>query len=333
MPNALVTGGAGFIGSHVADLFLERGYAVDVLDNFSSGRRENVSHRVKLHEHDIRSPEAARLVAAGKYDAIVHLAAQIDVRKSVADPVYDASVNICGTLNLLEALRQSGAGARTRFVFSSTGGALYGDFVDPPNVENYPKDPESPYGIAKLSAEYYLAYYGRLHGMDTAAVRFANVYGPRQDPHGEAGVVSIFCQRILSGKPLTVFGDGSQTRDYVFVGDVAEATFLAATHSLPRPERLDARGFNVGTGVETTVTELARLLRRVAKSDVPVENAPKRPGEQERSVVSIAKAGSLLGWRPRCPLEEGLSRTFNWFAERHGATSRAAASVPRGTGR
>jgi UDP-glucose 4-epimerase len=156
-----------------------------------------------------------------------------------------------------------------------------------------------------------------VHGLDTVAVRYANVYGPRQDPHGEAGVVAIFCGRILDGRPLSVFGDGSQTRDYVFVGDVAEATVLAATHSVPRPERLDARAFNVGTGVETSVTELARVLRRVAKSDITVEQLPKRPGEQQRSVVSVAKAGSLLGWRPRYSLEEGLSRTFAWFAERH----------------
>jgi UDP-glucose 4-epimerase len=317
VPSALITGGAGFIGSHVADLFLSRGYSVDVLDNFSSGRRENIDPRVRLHELDIRSSDAADLVRQSPFDVIVHLAAQIDVRKSVADPVQDASINICGTLNLIEALRQSGRGQSTRFIFSSTGGALYGDFVDPPNVENYPKDPESPYGIAKLSAEYYLAYYARVHGMDTAAVRFANVYGPRQDPHGEAGVVAIFCGRILDRRPLSIFGDGAQTRDYVFVGDVAEGSFLAATHSLPRPERLDARAFNIGTGIETSVTELARVLRRVARSDVPVEHLPKRPGEQQRSVVSVAKAGSLLGWRPRASLEDGLSRTFNWFAERY----------------
>ena len=257
------------------------------------------------------------MVSQTPFDVIVHLAAQIDVRQSVADPAADASINVGGTLNLVEALRQSGRGQRTRFVFSSTGGALYGDFVDPPNVENYTKDPESPYGIAKLSTEYYLAYYARVHGLDTAVVRYANVYGPRQDPHGEAGVVAIFCGRILDGRPLSIYGDGTQTRDYVFVGDVAEATVLAGTHSLPRPERLDARAFNVGTGVETSVTELARLLRRVARSDVAVEHLPKRPGEQQRSVVSIAKAGSLLGWRPRASLEEGLSKTFAWFAERH----------------
>ncbi|MFL5616613.1 MAG: GDP-mannose 4,6-dehydratase [Gemmatimonadaceae bacterium] len=332
MPSALVTGGAGFIGSHVAEILLARDYDVHVLDNLSSGRRENLDPRARLHELDIRSAEAGRLVSETPFDIIIHLAAQIDVRKSVADPVTDASINVGGTLNLLEALRQSGRGPRTRFVFSSTGGALYGDFVDPPNVENYPKDPESPYGIAKLSSEYYLAYYARVHGLDTVVVRYSNVYGPRQDPHGEAGVVAIFCGRILDGRPLSIYGDGAQTRDYVFVGDVAEATVLAATHSVPRPERLDARAFNVGTGVETSVTELARVLRRVAKSDVTVEHLPKRPGEQQRSVVSIAKAGSLLGWRPRYSLEEGLSRTFAWFAERHkpAAERQAAASgAPR----
>ncbi|HEY7234717.1 MAG TPA: GDP-mannose 4,6-dehydratase [Gemmatimonadaceae bacterium] len=329
MPSVLVTGGAGFIGSHVADVFLARGYAVDVLDNFSTGRRENIDSRVRLHELDIRSPEAARLVEQTPFDVIVHLAAQIDVRKSVADPVMDASINICGTLNLVEALRRSGRGTRTRFVFTSTGGALYGDFVDPPNAENFAKDPESPYGIAKLSTEYYLAYYSRVHGMDTAVVRFSNVYGPRQDPHGEAGVVAIFCGRILDGRPLSVYGDGLQTRDYVFVGDVAEATALAATHSLPRAERLDARAFNIGTGVETSVMELARVLKRAARSDVAVEQLPKRPGEQQRSVVSIAKAGSLLGWRPKATLEEGLSRTFAWFAERRAAARKEG---PVGTG-
>lgn len=330
MPRVLVTGGAGFIGSHVADLFLARGYVVDILDNFTSGRHENVDPRWRVHELDIRSEEAARLVKETPYDAIAHLAAQIDVRKSVADPVFDITVNIAGTVNLAEALRQSRR--KTRFVFASTGGALYGDFVQPPNVETYPKDPESPYGIAKLSAEYYLAYFARLHGLDTAAVRFANVYGPRQDPHGEAGVVAIFCGRILDGRPMTVFGDGSQTRDYVYVGDVAEAAFLAATRPLPAAERLDARGFNIGTAVETSVVDLARLLCKVADSNTPIEHAPKRPGEQQRSVVSNDKAASLLGWRPRLTLEEGLTKTYEWFAERHHA-SRASAAQAGGRSR
>lgn len=314
MPRALVTGGAGFIGSHVADLLLEHGYDVSVLDNFASGRRENVPSRARLIERDLTSPDAARVVRDGRFDVVCHLGAQIDVRKSVADPLFDGSVNILGTLNLVEAVRASGHA--TRFIFSSTGGALYGDFVTPPNVEDYPKDPESPYGIAKLSAELYLAYYARVHRVDTVALRYANVYGPRQDPHGEAGVVAIFCNRILTGQPLTVFGDGSQTRDYVFVKDVARANLAAATRELPAPGRLDARGFNIGTGIETSVVALANALQKSAGSNVPIHFAPARPGEQQRSAVSIAKAADQLDWRPRVPLDAGLRETFGFFAER-----------------
>jgi UDP-glucose 4-epimerase len=309
-----VTGGAGFIGSHVADVYLEHGYAVTVLDNFTSGRRENVPARATLAEVDLTSPEAARLVRDGRFDVVSHLGAQIDVRKSVADPMYDASVNIIGTLNLVDAVRASGHA--TRFIFSSTGGALYGDFVTPPNIEDYPKDPESPYGIAKLSAELYLAYYARVHRVDTVALRYANVYGPRQDPHGEAGVVAIFCNRILTGQPLTVFGDGSQTRDYVFVKDVARANLAAATRELPPPGRLDARGFNIGTGIETSVIQLAAALQTSAGSNVPVTLAPMRPGEQQRSAVSIDKAQRVLRWQPKVALHEGLEETFAFFAER-----------------
>ena len=316
MPRALVTGGAGFIGSHVADLYLENGYDVTVLDNFASGRRENVPERARLVELDLTSAEAAAVVRDGKFDVISHLGAQIDVRKSVANPMFDASVNIVGTANLVEAVRASGY--PTRFIFSSTGGALYGDFVTPPNIEDYPKDPESPYGIAKLSAELYLAYYARLHRVDTVALRYANVYGPRQDPHGEAGVVAIFCNRILTRQALTVFGDGSQTRDYVFVKDVARANLAAATRDLPAPGRLDARGFNVGTGVETSVIELASALQKSAGSNVPVQFAPARPGEQQRSAVSIEKVQRVLGWSPQVELHDGLEATFAFFAERFG---------------
>ena len=316
MPRALVTGGAGFIGSHVADLYLENGYEVTILDNFSSGRRENVPARARLLELDLTSENAARVVRDGRFDVISHLGAQIDVRKSVANPMFDASINIVGTLNIVEAVRASGY--PTRMIFSSTGGALYGDFVTPPNVEDYPKDPESPYGIAKLSAELYLAYYARVHRVDTVALRYANVYGPRQDPHGEAGVVAIFCNRILTGQPLTVFGDGSQTRDYVFVKDVARANLAAATRDLPSPGRLDARGFNIGTGVETSVVALAEALQRSAGSIVPIDFAPARPGEQQRSAVSIAKAQQVLQWKPQVALHEGLEQTFAFFAERFG---------------
>jgi UDP-glucose 4-epimerase len=316
VPRALVTGGAGFIGSHVADLYLENGYDVTILDNFASGRRENVPSRARLIELDLTSDDAARVVRDGRFDVISHLGAQIDVRKSVANPMFDASVNVVGTVNIVEAVRASGR--PTRFIFSSTGGALYGDFVTPPNVEDFPKDPESPYGIAKLSAELYLAYYARVHRVDTVALRYANVYGPRQDPHGEAGVVAIFCNRILTGQPLTVFGDGSQTRDYVFVKDVARANLAAATHDLPAPGRLDARGFNIGTGIETSVVALAEALQRSAGSSVAMQFAAARPGEQQRSAVSIAKAREVLGWTPRVALHDGLEETFGFFAERFG---------------
>jgi UDP-glucose 4-epimerase len=310
----LVTGGAGFIGSHVADAFLAAKWDVTVADNLSSGRRENVPDGATFVDIDVTSPDAIRLVRDGQFDVVSHLAAQIDVRKSVADPVHDAAINILGTLNLVEAVRASGGAGRTRVIFSSTGGALYGDFVTPPTGETAVKNPQSPYGIAKLSAEYYLAYYARLHALDTVALRYANVYGPRQDPHGEAGVVAIFCSRILEGRPLTVFGDGQQTRDYVFVKDVARANLAAATRALPAAGPLDARGFNIGTGVETSVLDLARSLNTAAGASAPIEHAPARTGEQLRSAVETAKAAEGLGWRPTVSLEGGLRETFQWFA-------------------
>jgi UDP-glucose 4-epimerase len=307
---ALVTGGAGFIGSHVADLFIEEGYEVEIIDDLSSGNRANLPSKATVHETSVGSPEAAEIVRAGSFDVVVHLAAQIDVRKSVADPVFDANTNIIGTLNILEAIRTSGR--KTRFAFTSTGGAIYGDFNTPPNVETYPKDPESPYAISKLSAEYYMAYYGRVHGLEHVSLRFGNVYGPRQDPHGEAGVVAIFCNRILEGKPLTIFGDGLQTRDYVFVGDVARAVFFGATRPLPQAERVDARAFNVGTGVGTSVVDLAGLLQSAAGSSVDVSFAPKRPGEQQESFLDVTKSREVLGWQPGVTLSEGLAKTFAW---------------------
>jgi UDP-glucose 4-epimerase len=316
---ALITGGAGFIGSHVADAFVAAQWDVTVADNLSSGRRENVPAAATFVDIDVTSPDAIRLVRDGQFDVISHLAAQIDVRKSVADPVHDAAINVLGTLNIVEAVRASGGAGRTRVIFSSTGGALYGDFVLPPTGETASKDPQSPYGIAKLSAEYYLAYYARLYALDTVALRYANVYGPRQDPHGEAGVVAIFCSRILEGRPLTVFGDGQQTRDYVFVKDVARANLAAATRTLPPAGPLDARGFNIGTGVETSVLALARGLQRAANASVPVEHAPARTGEQLRSALKTEKAAEVLGWRPTVSIDGGLAETFQWFARQRAA--------------
>ncbi len=319
MANVLVTGGAGFIGSHVAERFLAKGDRVVIVDNLSSGKRDNVPRGAEFVEMDICSGEAAQLVRDGAFDVIAHLAAQMDVRHSVEDPAFDARVNVLGTLNLVEAVRASSTARRTRIVFASTGGALYGDFVTPPSPEISSKDPDSPYGISKLSVEHYLAYYGRVHALDTVVLRFGNVYGPRQDPHGEAGVVAIFCRRLLEGRPLTVYGDGKQTRDYIYVGDVASAFITAAAASLPAPARLDARAFNVGTGVETSVVDLAETLRRAAGTTTSIEFAPKRAGELARSVLAPDKAAEQLGWRAAMPLERGVAETYAWFASKRNA--------------
>jgi UDP-glucose 4-epimerase len=314
MPTALITGGAGFIGSHVAERFLAEGWTVSIIDNLVTGKRENLPATATFHELDIRSAEAAALVASLRPHALVHLAAQMDVRKSVENPRFDAETNVVGSLNLLEAVRHSSPA--TRVVFASTGGAIYGDFTTPPNVETFVKDPESPYAISKLSVELYLAYYGRVHGLEAVALRFGNVYGPRQDPHGEAGVVAIFCGRLIDGRALTVFGDGTQTRDYVYVTDVADATFRGATRALPAAGKLDVRAYNVGTGIGTSVTRLAEVLSRSAGKVPTLEHAPRRPGEQQDSVVDVTNAARELEWRPVVSLEDGLARSYEWFAAR-----------------
>jgi len=320
----LITGGAGFIGSHVADRFIAAGWSVEMIDDLSSGKRDNVPAAARLHECDIGSEEAAGLVADGPWSVLVHLAAQMDVRRSVADPLFDARTNILGSLNLLEAARRRPADQRPRIVFASTGGAIYGDLLPPPNPEDRPRNPESPYAISKLAVEHYLAYYTRVHGFETASVRFANVYGPRQDAHGEAGVVAIFSGKLLDGEPLRVFGDGTQTRDYIFVRDVAEATYLAATAPLPGAGDVNARAFNIGTGVATSVLDLAREMGRAAGTEPRLEFAPHRPGEQQHSFLSIDKAAAGLGWRPRVALTEGVRDTFAWFAARRQAAAPAS---------
>ncbi len=312
MPRALVTGGAGFIGSHVADRLLKEGFDVHVLDDLSAGFRRNLPSHAVFHQLDINTKSASELVEDTEFDVIVHSAAQMDVRASVADPVFDAVSNITGTLNLLEALRRSER--KPRFVYTSTGGALYGDFETPPHVETIQKNPASPYGVSKLAVEYYLAYYGRVHGLDYASLRFGNVYGPRQDPHSGAGVIGIFCDRILDSRPLTIFGNGMQTRDYTYVSDIVNAGWLAATRDLPPTGRLDARAFNVGTMVGTTMLDVAALLQRAAGTELPIEFAGTRQGEQQESFVSIDKARSVLGWEPQVSLADGLSATYEWFA-------------------
>ena len=323
MRTALVTGGAGFIGSHVARCLLEDGFDVTVLDSLATGTRERVPDGARLHLGDIRSEESARLVRESGFDVICHLAAQIDVRRSVADPLFDSDVNVRGTINLLEAVR--GSGSPTRFVFSSTGGAIYGDGAALPTPETAEKAPQSPYGTSKLAAEYYLSYFARVHGVDGVVLRYSNVFGPAQDGNGEAGVVAIFCDRILSGEPLTVYGDGLQTRDYVYVGDVARANLLAATRPLPAAGGLEARVYNVGTGSETSVLELIAQLAGVAGEDVRVSHAAERLGEQRRSAIAVERARAALGWEPRFDLRQGLAETYAWFARKRAAGALATA--------
>ena len=313
MSRVLVTGGAGFIGSHVAEAFLDAGWDVEILDNLSAGRRENIPARAKFHEMDITDPAARGILRDGRFDAVCHLAAQIDVRRSVADPQHDARVNVLGTLNLLEGVRDSGR--PTRFVASSTGGAIYGALTEPPSAEDTLKAPVAPYGVSKLSMEYYLASHAQLYGTETLALRYTNVYGPRQDPHGEAGVVAIFCGRLLERRALTVYGDGAQTRDYVYVEDVARANVAAATRPLPPAGSIDSRAFNISTSEETSVLTLATLMGSVAGSEAAVEHAPARPGELQRSAAKADKAAKWLGWTPAVTLREGLGRTYEWFAK------------------
>jgi len=299
----LVTGGAGFIGSHVTDVFLDAGHEVWAVDDLSSGRRENLRPEVRLVLVDIRSPEAARLVETERFEVMCHLAAQMDVRRSVTDPRFDADVNVAGFLNLLEAARKSGL---RKVVFSSTGGAIYGEQDVYPAPETHPTRPVSPYGVSKASGELYLGYYRAQYGLRSTALRYANVYGPRQNPHGEAGVVAIFSERLLRGETCTVNGTGNQTRDFVFGPDVARANLLAATGEVEGP-------VNVGTGIETDVNRLYALLAGAAGVERPAQHAPAKPGEQMRSSVDPTRAGKVLGWRPTVALEEGLRRTVDWF--------------------
>jgi UDP-glucose 4-epimerase len=306
----LVTGGAGFIGSHIVAAHVAAGDAVTVLDDLSTGRREHVPSGVPLIVADVRSPDARRAVAEGGFTVVNHQAAQIDVRVSVADPVRDAGVNVLGLLNVLEGAR---AGGVRRVVFASSGGTVYGEGAGLPLREDAPKLPASPYGTAKLAGEYYLAMFGLLHGIDGVALRYSNVYGPRQDPHGEAGVVAIFGRRLLAGQSLTIFGTGRQTRDLVFVGDVAEANLLASRISLPPATSLDARAWNIGTGIETSVLELADVLGAAVGRPPQLEMAPARAGELQRSALDVGKAARELGWRPRTTLADGVRATIEWF--------------------
>jgi UDP-glucose 4-epimerase len=307
----LVTGGAGFIASHVADLYLEDGWEVTVLDDLSTGRRKNVPAAAEFVECGVNDARARKLLEEGGFTVLNHHAAQMDVRVSVTDPLFDERVNIAGLINLLEGARRGGV---RRVVFASSGGVVYGEGDALPHREKALKLPVSPYGVSKLASEYYLAMYAQLHGLEVVPLRYANVYGPRQNPHGEAGVVAIFCSRVLREEPLTVYGDGTQTRDYVFVGDVARANLAATTGRLARLRSIDDVAFNVGTGVETSVIELARTILNAAGANVPIEHVDARPGELQRSAVDPGKLEGQWNWRPEVSLAEGLQRTYDWIA-------------------
>ncbi len=310
----LVTGGAGFIGSHTVDALVASGAGeVSVLDDLSAGKRNQVNAKATLYQTDLRDAAAvASVVERVRPEIIFHLAAQMDVRRSVADPAFDAQVNLVGFLNLMESARKHGL---RRVIFSSTGGAIYGEQDEFPCNEDRPLRPVSPYGVAKEATEAYLFFYTVEYGIDYLALRFGNVYGPRQDPHGEAGVVAIFCGRILDAKPVTIFGDGTQTRDYVYVGDVVRAVVAAAKSSA------SGIALNIGTGIETNVNDLYSTLAGIADFPTRAEHAAARPGEQKRSVISPARADRELGWRPEKKLADGLEETFKYFKQQRARSS------------
>jgi UDP-glucose 4-epimerase len=313
--HVLVTGGAGFIGSHVVDAYLNVGHRVTVVDNLSTGRMANVNRRAQFFQTDIRSAALDTIFRQDRIDIINHQAAHIDLRQSVAHPWHDAEVNILGTLNLLECARRFGV---TRVIFASTGGAIYGDEVPYPTPESHPARPLSPYGVAKLAVEHYLHYYQALHGLRTVLLRYANVYGPRQDPHGEAGVVAIFIQRLLRGGSPTIFGDGLQTRDFVFIGDVVRANLLALDYLREVSGDSEPLVGNIGTGQELSVNDLFQLLRVFRPSAPEPIHAPPKPGEQRRSVIDPSYAKRTLGWEPLVSPEKGLRETWDWFKEQLG---------------
>ena len=312
---ALVTGGAGFIGSTLVDRLLAEGYEVDVLDNLSSGSmanlanaRSNPEHEFKLHRADVRDASVAELIERRHPDVIFHLAAQIDVRTSVADPVLDAMINIIGSLNVLEGARRGGT---RKVVFASSGGTIYGapDGDDLPVKESQPQQPISPYGVAKKVVGDYLFAYRELHELEFTALALANVYGPRQDPHGEAGVVAIFAGKLLANESCRIFGDGEQTRDYVFVDDVVDAFVRAA-------DKGSGLVLNIGTGVETSVNELYATMAQVAGVDRAAELAPARTGEVPRSSLDASRAGIHLGWKPWTDLSAGSAAVLDYFRNR-----------------
>ncbi len=304
MKRILVTGGAGFIASHISEALIAKGHKVAVLDNLSSGKRANVPKDAEFFEADITDRDGVdKVFTAFKPEVVDHHAAQISVNRSVREPGFDAAQNILGSINLLEAARRNGV---KRFVFASTGGALYGDAPKIPSDEQTPVVPLAPYGIAKASIEHYIRFFKNEHGLETVVLRYANVYGPRQDPHGEAGVVAIFSLKTLAGEECIIYGSGDQTRDFVFVKDIARANVIA----------IEGREgtYNIGTGRETSINELFNEFKRI-NPDISVMHVDARPGEVFRSVIEASLARKELGWTPKVDLSEGICQTFNWFKE------------------
>jgi UDP-glucose 4-epimerase len=304
----LVTGGAGFIGSHVADQLVAAGHDVAVVDNLSTGKREYVPAAAQFYPYDIKSPETVELIRGWRPQVIIHHAAQMSVQASVSDPIFDARENILGSLNLLQAAAEA---RLEKVIFASTGGAMYGDDAPLPARETDRARPEAPYGIAKLAVEHYLHFYQREHGIIPIALRYANVYGPRQNGMGEAGVVAIFIEKFLAGQQPRINGDGLQTRDFVFVGDIVAANLLALTY--PR-----AGVFNIGTGQETDILTIYLKLQELMDSPLGPAHGPGKPGEQRRSVLDSTRAGKELGWQPRVSLADGLAQTVAAFREAAG---------------
>jgi Nucleoside-diphosphate-sugar epimerases len=304
--NILITGGAGFIASHIADAYIAEGHHVVIVDNLSGGVLENINPKAVFYQLDIRSEKLEDVFQKEKIDIVNHHAAQMDVRRSVADPKFDASVNVLGGLNLFESARKHRV---KKIIFSSTGGAIYGEQDYFPADEEHPMRPLSPYGITKLCTEKYLFFYKAVYGINHIILRYANVYGPRQNPHGEAGVVAIFCNKMLKGEKPFINGDGKQTRDYTFVGDVVKANLLALKHD-------GSAIYNVGTSIESDVNKLFYELRNHLNPSCPEQHAPAKAGEQQRSVISFKKIEQELGWHPAVQLDEGLRLTAEYFKKK-----------------
>ena len=299
----LVTGGAGFIGSHLADELITKGHKVAVIDNFSTGKEENLNPKVKFYKTDIQDSKIFQIFEKEKPDIVFHYAAQINVRKSVENPVESAKTNILGSLNILENCRNFGV---KKIVFASTGGAIYGEAKIIPTPEDYPAGPVSPYGIEKLIVELYLDFYKKEYNLDYLILRFANVYGPRQNSRGEAGVIAIFCDKMIAKNQPIINGDGKQTRDFVFVDDVIRANILAM-------EKNESGVFNIATGIETDINTVFRELKKAFNSKIKEIYGPQKAGEQKRSCLDSSLAKKELGWKPRYSLDQGLEKTINWF--------------------